>query len=67
MAPILLSRQELQNRLDAEVALLQVQQKLAGADESSLVDAESRVQQLVREATDASRLMWMPSAWEPWL
>ncbi|KAL1495246.1 hypothetical protein AB1Y20_017107 [Prymnesium parvum] len=57
----------LHRHLDAEVALLEVQRKLVGADEVGSVDAESRVQQLIQMATDESRLMRMPPSWEPWL
>ena len=49
------------------MALLQVQQKLTGADESSAYGAQGRVQRLIQEASSTQRQMLMPLDWEPWL
>ena len=58
---------EMQARMDAEVALLQVQQKLAGTDEHTVVSVESRAQLLIQQATDEALLMGMPAEWQAWL
>ena len=53
--------------MDAEVALLQVQQKLAGTDEHTVVSVESRAQLLIQQETDEALLMGMPAEWQAWL
>ena len=58
---------ELPDKVDAEVALLRAKQRLTGSDEGGALSVESRVLQLVQQATDASRLMLMPVEWQPWL
>ena len=58
---------EMQSRVDTEVALLQVQQKLTGSDERSVVSVESRVRLLVQQSTDVHMLALMPADWQAWL
>ena len=47
----------------AELALLEVEHKLSGADEG--VEGQARL--LVQQATDESRLVAMPPSWKSWL
>lgn len=63
----LLCTKVIQNRLDMEVALLQMQQRLSVANSSIALGVEGRVQQLIQVASCDSNLMWMPPEWEAWL
>lgn len=56
-----------EGNLDAERALMRVEQKLDGYEGSELRSVEGQVQQLLQDAQDPEKLCAMYPGWAPWV